>query len=251
MAIGRLCEIAEIERLTEDIYSFRLDAGPMAREAVPGQFAHIKCGGRQLLRRPISICETEGDLLRIVFQVRGTGTEWLSGRRTGERLDVLGPLGTGFRIPAEGRILLAGGGIGSAPLLFAGKNAPGRAEAVLGFRDSAGVILTEDFARAGIPVRAATEDGSFGTAGRVDLPARERLAAGDCSAVLACGPTPMLRAVARAAARAKVPCQVSLEERMGCGIGACLTCSCKVNGHYLRVCKDGPVFDAGEVDWDA
>lgn len=171
-------------------------------------------------------------------------------RKAGEVLDVLGPLGNGFQLPASGKVLLIGGGIGTAPLLFAAKSAPEGAVAALGFRTGAGAILMEDFAKAGIPVEAASEDGSLGVPGTVDQVVRRCLQKGRYAAVLACGPTPMLRAVSRVTAGEGTPCQVSLEERMACGIGACLTCSCKVNRHYRRVCKDGPVFLSEEVEWD-
>ena len=251
MPTQRLCDIIEKRNLTEDIYSVLLNAGPIAQTALPGQFVHVKCGDGLLLRRPISICDAEGDTLRIVFQARGEGTWWLAGRTVGERLDLLGPLGHGFQVPDRGEVLLVGGGIGSAPMMLTGRQTKGRARAALGFRTASGVILAGELEQAGTPTAIATEDGSAGTAGWVDALVREALKDDSCAAVLACGPTPMLRAVARAAREAGVPCQVSLEERMGCGIGACLTCSCGVSGHYLRVCRDGPVFDAEEVDWDA
>lgn len=250
MAVKKLCNISEIQKLTSDIFSFRLDAGEIAEQARPGQFIHVKCGEGLLLRRPISICDAQNGLLRIVFQVRGTGTKWLAERKAGEVLDVLGPLGNGFQLPASGKVLLIGGGIGTAPLLFAAKSAPEGAVAALGFRTGAGAILMEDFAKAGIPVEAASEDGSLGVPGTVDQVVHRCLQKGRYAAVLACGPTPMLRAVSRVTAGEGTPCQVSLEERMACGIGACLTCSCKVNGHYRRVCKDGPVFLSEEVEWD-
>ena len=250
MPIKKLCKIIEERKLTSDIYSFLLDAGAIAEEARPGQFVHIKCGAGLLLRRPISICDANAGLLRIVFQVRGTGTQWLSERETGETLDVLGPLGTGFQLPASGKVLLAGGGIGTAPLLFAAKSAPGGAVAALGFRTGESAILIEDFTRAGVAVEAASEDGTLGVLGTVDQVVRRCLQEGTYSEVLACGPTAMLRAISQVAAGEGTPCQVSLEERMACGIGACLTCSCKVNGHYKRVCKDGPVFPSEEVEWD-
>ena len=251
MPTQKLCDIIERQKLTEDIWSLRLNAGELARSALPGQFVHIKCGDGLLLRRPISICDAEGDTLRIVFQARGAGTRWLAERTEGDRLDVLGPLGRGFQVPEAGEILLVGGGIGTAPMVFTARRTPGRVRAALGFRTGSGVILAGELERAGVPTAVATEDGSVGTPGRVDALVRERLSAETYAAVLACGPTPMLRAAAQAAREAGVPCQVSLEERMGCGIGVCLTCSCGVSGHYLRVCKDGPVFDAEEVDWDA
>lgn len=250
MPIQKLCKIVEIRALTSDIFSFTLNGGVLADSAQPGQFVHIKCGDGLLLRRPISICDAGNGTLRIVFQVRGAGTEWLPERTVGDTLDVLGPLGNGFRLPDCGKVLLVGGGIGSAPLLLTGKRAPNGAEAALGFRTRDGAILVEEFEQAGIPVRTATEDGSIGVQGTIDQVVRDALNEGDFSAVLACGPTPMLRAISQMLAGRGVPCQVSLEERMACGIGACLTCSCKVSGHYKRVCKDGPVFPLEEVEWD-
>lgn len=251
MPIKKLCKIVERRALTSDIFSVFLEAGDMAEAARPGQFVHIKCGEGLLLRRPISICDAGNGLLRIVFQVRGTGTQWLADQESGAVLDVLGPLGNGFQLPPSGRVLLAGGGIGTAPLLFTAKSAPEGAVAALGFRTGAGAILLEDFAAAGVPVEVATDDGTLGTAGTVDQVVRRCLRENHYAAVLACGPTPMLRAISRATAGEGTPCQVSLEERMACGIGACLTCSCKVNGHYKRACKDGPVFLSQEVEWDA
>ena len=250
MPIKKLCKIIEARKLTSDIYSFLLDAGAMVEEARPGQFVHVKCGEGLLLRRPISICDAGTGRLRIAFQVRGTGTLWLSEREVGETLDVLGPLGTGFQLPTSGKVLLAGGGIGTAPLLFAAKSVSVGAVAALGFRTGERAILIEDFAQAGVAVKVASEDGTLGVPGTVDQVVRRCLQEGTYSAVLACGPTPMLRAISRVAAGEGTPCQVSLEERMACGIGACLTCSCKVNGHYRRACKDGPVFPSEEVEWD-
>ncbi len=251
MTVQKHCKIIEIRTLTSDIFSFLLDAGALAEAARPGQFVHVKCGEGLLLRRPISICDVREDKLRIVFQVRGVGTQWLSERTTGEVLDVLGPLGNGFQLPETGKVLLVGGGIGSAPLLFAGRATSNGATAALGFRTGGGAILTEDFEQAEIPVQIASEDGTVGTQGTVDQVVQRCLKEEDYSVVLACGPTPMLRALSQVIEGEGVPCQVSLEERMACGIGACLTCSCKVKGHYMRVCKDGPVFRCEEVDWDA
>lgn len=252
MPIKKLCKIVERRALTSDIFSVFLEAGDMAEAARPGQFVHIKCGEGLLLRRPISICDAGNGLLRIVFQVRGTGTQWLADQESGAVLDVLGPLGNGFQLPPSGRVLLAGGG-NRARLRCSlrAKSAPEGAVAALGFRTGAGAILLEDFAAAGVPVEVATDDGTLGTAGTVDQVVCRCLRENHYAAVLACGPTPMLRAISRATAGEGTPCQVSLEERMACGIGACLTCSCKVNGHYKRACKDGPVFLSQEVEWDA
>lgn len=250
MPIQKLCSIVERKKLTSDIFSMELDAGEIAQAARPGQFVHIRCGEGLLLRRPISICDAWGDTLRIVFQVRGAGTEWLSQRRAGETLDVLGPLGNGFAIPEQGPVLLVGGGIGSAPMCFAARLLGRRGEAALGFRSRNGVILADELQTVGIKVTVTTEDGSLGENGRVDQIVRKQLLEQPNLTILACGPPPMLKAISAVAAETGCPCQISLEERMACGIGACLTCSCKVKGHYKRVCKDGPVFDSQEVEWD-
>ena len=184
--------------------------------------------------------------------MRGEGTAWLAERSTGESLDVLGPLGHGFQIEREGRYLLVGGGIGVPPLLSCASGTAGRSTAVLGFRNEERTMLMGDFAASCATVRVASDDGSVGVHGFVDRVADEILEKDHSfTAVLACGPKPMLRAVAKVAEKYGVPCQVSMEERMGCGIGACLVCACKTaDGHMKHVCKDGPVFDAREVDWN-
>ena len=252
MPIQQLCPILHVERLNETAVSLQLYAGPLARAALPGQFVHIKCGEEHLLRRPISVCDVDGDALRVVFEVRGAGTEWLSRRREGEQLDLLGPLGHGFDLTGE-KLLLVGGGIGAPPMLYAARAAKGTVHVFLGFRDAAHTMLLSDFENAAQAVTVSTDDGSVGARGFVTAQVSSALCRGEgYSAVLACGPKPLLRAVAEAAARHGVPCQVSMEERMGCGVGACLVCACKTtDGQYRHVCKHGPVFDAAEVDWDA
>ncbi|MCD7838117.1 MAG: dihydroorotate dehydrogenase electron transfer subunit [Clostridiales bacterium] len=250
MPVQALCRIAQVEQLTPDIFSFLLEAGEMARSARPGQFVNISCGEGHLLRRPISICDAEGDTLRVVFQVRGEGTSWLAQQPEGSTLDVLGPLGHGFAYSETGKVLVVGGGIGVPPMLYAAKATPGGAVAALGFRNQQAVILLEDFQQADCPVRVASDDGSVGYHGFVDALVRQYLEEDKTiSAVFACGPKPMLKNVYKAAKDFGVPCQVSMEERMGCGVGACLVCACSVGGSYKHVCKDGPVFPAEEVDW--
>lgn len=250
MPMQRICPLIEARPLTADIWSFLIEAGEMAETAKPGQFVSIACGEGRLLRRPISICDAGAGMLWLVFQVRGEGTAWLSRCRAGQTLDVLGPLGTGYTYPPEGKVLVVGGGIGVPPMLFAAKAAPNGAAAALGFRNRGAAILLEDFAQAGCPVHLTSDDGSIGQHGFVDALVREILAQDpSISAVFACGPKLMLRSVSQAAAQRQVPCSVSMEERMGCGVGACLVCACRVNGQYQHVCKDGPVFPAEEVDW--
>ena len=200
---------------------------------------------------PLSIRDAQGDTLTLVFERKGAGTRYLSERRAGDALDILGPLGNGFEL-REGKYLLVGGGIGVPPLLFAAKRAEG-ADAVLGFRTKDAVILEDEFRAACGNVAVTTDDGSYGYFGTVAAPLREYLEVGGYAGVLACGPRAMLRAVAEVCAEYNVPCQVSMEERMGCGVGACLVCACEtLEGGaraMRRVCKDGPVFRAEEVCW--
>jgi len=252
MSMQRFCPILRVERLNDYAFSFHLHAETLAQAAMPGQFVHIKCGQESLLRRPISICDVDGDCLRIVFEVRGEGTKWLSERQAGEKLDLLGPLGHGFDLTGD-KLLLVGGGIGAPPMLYAARMAAGTTHVFLGFRDLGHAMLLSDFEAAAKAVAVSTDDGTLGTHGFVSAQVDHALCRdGGYSAVLACGPKPLLRSVAEAAARHGVPCQVSMEERMGCGVGACLVCACKTtDGRYKHVCKHGPVFDAAEVDWDA
>jgi dihydroorotate dehydrogenase electron transfer subunit len=243
--------ILEIRSLSDTAFSIKLAAGELAETAAPGQFLHIKCQESSILRRPLSICDVTDGVLTIAAEVRGEGTGWLSRRQPGETLDILGPLGRGFDLRYD-NILAVGGGIGAAPMLFAARSAPARA-VVLGFQTKNSVILTEEFGAACENVYITTDDGSYGEPGTV-LGPTERLLKTKCyGAVLACGPRPMLRAVAALSASYGIPCQVSLEERMGCGVGACLVCACrtkKENGEQMKhVCKDGPVFDGAEVVW--
>ena len=239
-------------KLTNAACMLTVDAGSLAACALPGQFVHIRCGEGSLLRRPISICDARDGKLTLVVEARGTGTEWLCGRAAGDVLDILGPLGSGFEVSAQ-HIVLLGGGVGVPPLFYAARQAAGNKTAILGFRNRGAVILTEEFKSVCNAVHITTEDGSAGEQGLVTGPLGRLLEQGGVDAVLACGPRPMLRAVAEASAAKGVPCQVSLEERMGCGIGACLVCACRTirdGKEFMRhVCKDGPVFDAGEVVW--
>lgn len=251
MPIQKSCTVVEAVRLNAFAYSFTLEAEGMTPEG-PDQFVHVKCGHSRLLRRPISICDWEENLLRIVFEVRGEGTEWLSRRKAGDRLDVLGPLGRGFRMDREGRYLLVGGGIGVPPMLGCAKWTAERSTAVLGFRSADRAMLSKDFQKSCKEIFLCSDDGSIGRHGFVDAQVRDILEKDkDFTAVLACGPKPMLKSVAAVAAGFGVPCQVSMEERMACGVGACLGCAIQMaDGTMQHVCKDGPVFDAGEVDWN-
>lgn len=255
MPMTRVCTVLENRRLNDTTFSLLLEAGELAAQAEAGQFVNIKCGSGLLLRRPISICDVdkEKNTLRVVFEIRGEGTAWLSRLPAGHRADVLGPLGHGYQLP-EGKVLVVGGGIGVPPMLYTARCA-GKAVAALGFRSQDKVILTQEFEDCCETVRIISDDGSTGRKGFVNVLVQELLAEDpEIKGVLACGPKPMLKTVAEAAAQAGIPCQVSMEERMGCGLGACLVCACKIKSadgeHYKHVCKDGPVFKAEEVCWD-
>lgn len=236
---------------------FRLDilCPDVAEAAQPGQFVHILPEGFTL-RRPISICniDKEKGILTIVFEVKQSGTEWIANRSIGENLDLLGPLGHGFTLnPDAKKVILIGGGIGTPPMLPLAKYYGDKATVICGFRSAECVILQEEFAKAGAQTILCTDNGTAGRKALVTEPLKELLAEGSVDAVYACGPTPMLKFVSAIANDADVFCEVSLEERMGCGIGACLVCACKlqkegkdVMGH---VCKDGPVFSSKEVQW--
>lgn len=258
MPIQHSCTVVEKTLVGPETYWMVLEAGRMVEKTflAPGQFIHIACGHSRLLRRPISVATCQDDvpdgLVSIVFQVRGEGTRWLAKREAGDTLDVLGLLGNGFSMVPGGRYLLAGGGIGVPPLYGCAQYAGGKATAVLGFRSKEQVILEEMFRDICEGVSLCTDDGSVGAQGYVHQQVEAILDKDkDFTAVLACGPKPMLRGVARAAERYGVPCQVSMEERMACGVGACLGCAIPMaDGSMKHVCKDGPVFDAKEVAWD-
>ena len=238
------------EETAENIFDFVLECPQLAEKAKAGQFAQIAVPGKTL-RRPISICDADERNIRIVFQIKGEGTEILSKSKEGDLIDILAPLGHGFDIPKGKRIAFVGGGIGVPPMLFSAKQADD-AVAVLGFRNKKAVILTEDFKKVCSEVFVATDDGSFGIHGFTSDILRNII--NDIDMVCACGPMPMLKVIAEICKEHNKPCQVSLEERMGCGIGACLVCACKTldkdgNIEHSHVCKKGPVYNAEEVVW--
>ena len=248
--------IVKKKNLAKDVYDFTFYCPEAAAKAKEGQFLHIAVPGH-FLRRPISICSTdkENGLIRIVFAVKGEGTARLSELLPGDAPDVLGPLGHGFTLfEKDKKVILAGGGIGVPPLLTLSSHYGKNAFAACGFRDAKSVILEEDFIKNGTRLAVCTDDGSYGLKGTVITPLENIFASGEkFDMVYSCGPVPMMRAVAEISEKYGIPCEVSLEQRMGCGIGACLVCSCKIKKEgrteYLHVCKNGPVFNAREVVW--
>lgn len=246
---SKICKLIDVKKLTSDVYDFTLECPELAANALPGQFAQIYLPGHTL-RRPISICgiDREKGTLRFVFQVRGQGTAELSEYQTGSEIELLAPLGNGFPIDPMKKTLLVGGGIGVPPLLGCAAELKENAVAVLGFRSKNAVILEKDFQAAGAKTLIATDDGSCGFHGLVTELAEQE----EFDVVLACGPLPMLKAVRTLAQQRNVPCFLSLEERMACGIGACLGCATPLldkngNQYFGHVCKDGPVFDSRRV----
>ena len=245
------------ECIAPDIYSMWILTDQIAEEAVPGQFISVYSrDGSRLLPRPISLCEIDREkkTLRIVYRVAGKGTAEFAGLKAGDTLEIMGPLGNGFPLDrcGEGKTaFLIGGGIGIPPMLELAKQLKGEKLAVMGYRDSR-MFLKEELEQQ-TALYVATEDGSFGTKGNVLDAIMEHGLQADV--IYACGPTPMLRALKAYAGEHGIECWLSLEDRMACGVGACLACVCKSKEvdshshvHNKRVCKDGPVFLSTEVE---
>lgn len=256
--MGHIQGIYKITQVRQGaMIDYTIHCPEIASQAKAGQFVHIRVPGFTL-RRPISICEVDrekGDL-RILFDIRGEGTKELAKRTVGDDIDIMGPLGNGFDLlDRDKKAVVVGGGIGVPPMLETAKHYGANATAILGFRNKALVVLKEDFEQNGCQVMLCTDDGSAGHRGLVTDELKERIAQGQVDIVYACGPKVMLKFVAKMCQEHNIRCQVSLEERMGCGVGACLVCACKTkkeNGEetYSHVCKNGPVFEAEKVVFD-
>lgn len=246
--------VIEQEKITSEIYSLWIQTGQIAGEAKPGQFLSLYSRDEsRMLPRPVSICEIDREKgrIRMVYRVCGKGTEEFSHLTPGDRLEVLGPLGNGFPLDTGAKkAFLMGGGIGIPPMVQLARELDIKVQVIAGYRDEQ--FLTDELAEHG-SLYIATEDGSVGTKGNVMDAVREHALTADI--IYACGPKPMLRAVKAYAEEKGIPCWISMEERMACGIGACLACVCRskeVDGHThvhnKRVCKDGPVFLSTEVE---
>lgn len=252
VAIKKNAVITDNRMLAEDIYSMWMEVKEIAYDAKPGQFVSLYCkDGSKLLPRPISICEIdrEKEAIRLVYRVAGKGTKDFAMMKLQEPIEVMGPLGNGFTLEGK-KALLIGGGIGIPPMLELAKQLNCEKQIVLGYRDIP--FLNQEFLPYG-NVYISSEDGSSGTKGNVLDAIREHQLEADI--IFACGPTPMLRGIQSYALEKGIKAQLSLEERMACGIGACLGCVCKTketdhhsNVKNKRICKDGPVFYAQEVE---
>ena len=235
--------VDENVRIAKDVYKMTL-LGDTAAITAPGQFVNVKLDGA-FLRRPISVCDAENGVLTIVYKVVGGGTEKMAAYEKGTVLDVLTGLGNGYDTSLSGETpLLLGGGVGVPPLYLLCKRliAEGKHPTViLGFNTASEVFYEAEFLALGASVTVTTVDGSYGKKGFVTDALPETY-----THFFTCGPEPMLRAVHRAT---KTDGQLSFEERMGCGFGACMGCSCKTLTGYKRICKEGPVMKKGEILW--
>ncbi|KAB3534122.1 dihydroorotate dehydrogenase electron transfer subunit [Alkaliphilus pronyensis] len=246
--------IKKNQQIAHGMFEMLLSVGEIAALASPGQFINLYSNRKDLLLpRPISICEIDKEkgFIKLVYAVVGKGTSDISKMHVGDIIEVMGPLGNGFTISKEikGHIII-GGGIGVPPLLELAKGLTGEMSVYLGFRCEP--ILVEEFKKYTDKVYIATEDGGWGIKGNVIGLLKSNHPKGEM--IYSCGPKPMLKAVASWAEDNDIKAQLSLEERMACGIGACLVCTCKAKDNndwqYKRVCKDGPVFLREEVIWN-
>jgi len=255
-----IAKVLTNEPLNADYRCLALDAPAIARAARPGQFVHLRVTGLELsaLRRPFSIYRAEGDRLSVLYKTVGRGTEQLSRLRAGDMLDAMGPLGNGFPLGTEGQLpILVAGGYGVAPLAFLARQLPTKGIVLIGGRTADDILCTDDFTSLGWDVQVATLDGSRGENGLVTvlLDAWLTAHAMQPAEFYVCGPYGLLRAVAERAAHAGARAWVSLDKHMVCGVGACLACVQRLrrpdgSTWIARVCRDGPVFEAGEVVWE-
>ena len=236
--------ITENLKLTENVYRMRLEGDTSAITAA-GQFINIKLEGKYL-RRPISVYDCENGAVTIIYKVVGSGTEQMKNMSKGEKLDVLTGLGNGYNLDASGNNpVLLGGGVGVPPLYLLAKRLTEQGKSVsvvLGFNTKSEVFCEDEFKALGCSVTVCTADGSYGKQGFVTNALPDNY-----TYFYTCGPEPMLKAVYKAATTSG---ELSFEERMGCGFGACMGCSCKTITGYKRICKEGPVMKKEEILWE-
>ena len=256
-------KIIENKKVKGAYYKIILEAPVLFKKSLPGQFAMLKVtdGLVPLLRRPLGVHAISGDRVEFLYEVLGEGTRILSERKPAEYIDIIGPLGNGFnyqlpvthcRVP-----LLIAGGMGVAPLVFlaeklrVNRGAKVKIPFLLGAKTKDRIVCVDELKKHGCQVEITTDDGSQGYKGRVTELLDNVLSTIDyrLSTIYACGPKPMLKAVCVLSKKYLIPAQVSLEEHMACGIGACLGCVVSTRTGYARVCKDGPVFPAEQIVW--
>lgn len=262
MPVNIKAKLISKEQLKPDIFKYSVKAEEITSVARPGQFIEIRVNNdiEPFLRRPISIynMKKEEGILEFIFQVKGKGTKILSERREGEEIDIVGPLGYGpFKYSNYENIAVIGGGIGVFPLYELAKCAKNDGKNVntyLGFRSKDFVVLEKEFEDVSSNLTLTTDDGSYKIKGFAINLLEEDLSKKNIEAIFACGPLPMLKAVQKLALEKDIPCQLSLEEKMACGLGVCLGCAVKTAKspkdapEYWHVCKGGPVFNAKDVE---
>ena len=260
MPIERAARLSEVQSWG-DHFRFVVDAPALGREARPGQFVMVKVGEGTfpLLRRPLGIHDAGPEGIELFFKVAGQGTALLALKRPGDPLDILGPLGKGFTVGGDlrgRRTFLVGGGRGIAPLFFLARalaEAGARPVVFYGGRTAADVPLADKFAAAGYELHLSTDDGSLGFAGFVTALVEREMDRARPDAVCACGPDPMMKALAAATAARAVPAEFSLEAIMGCGVGACWGCVHRIKDGagdgWVKICEEGPVFPGERVLW--
>ena len=254
-------ELIKKEKLLEGLYKFSVDAKEIVELANPGNFIEIRINENSdpFLRRPISIynLDKKNGVLEFIFQVKGKGTELLAKKKEGDKIEIIGPLGNGtFKFEEYKNIAVIGGGIGIFPLYELSKQAKNAGKKVytyLGFRNKDLVTLEKEFEDVSTTLTITTDDGSYKNSGFAINYLKNDLEKNNIDCIYACGPLPMLKAVKKLAEEKEIPCQISLEEKMGCGMGVCLGCAVRTatstddNPQYLHVCKAGPVFNSKMV----
>lgn len=240
-------EIKSNVEVAEKIFRLEIAAQELSEIAKAGQFVQVKLSDEFTLRRPLGIASAKNGVVKIFYRVIGRGTKYLSTKKNGETLNILGALGNGFNTNVAGKILLVGGGMGIAPLLSVAEKIPA-ADILMGGKNSGEVnFWIGEFKPVTEKIFITTDDGSRGSLGFVTTLLPEVLEYDDYAAIYTCGPEIMMRGVAKIAAENNLPCYVSFEKRMACGLGACLSCSIDTSTGRKKVCKDGPVFDSSEV----
>jgi dihydroorotate dehydrogenase electron transfer subunit len=250
--------ISNTALLPDKIFLMELESAYLADRAKPGQFVEVRCSETldPLLPRPFSIHDAEDNKIKILYQVVGEGTRLLSGKRPGDEISVLGPLGTGFFIDKKmKKAILFAGGMGAAPLYFLARKLIEKnidVELYFGTRNKENLITINPFKKLGIKIHIASEDGSCGKKGLITCLLDNKVGAPIASSgqsIFTCGPRPMMKEIAKWALKNNLTGQASLEKEMACGVGVCLGCVVKIKGEYKRVCKEGPVFAIDDVDW--
>jgi dihydroorotate dehydrogenase electron transfer subunit len=244
--------ITQPERVSKDHYLLKIELP--GSKSVPGQFINIKAdrGTDPLLRRPFSVYDHNGDIISVVIRVVGRGTEMICGMDKGE-IDIIAPRGRGFTPRDKKRVLLAGGGVGNAPLLYLARilrEMGNRITFIYGHRSEEYIYCEDDFIKYADDFRIVTDDGSRGTKGFATDAVRHALESSDYDFIYTCGPVPMMEGVV-SAVQGKVPVEVSLENYFGCGVGLCMGCTVETRDGFKRACFDGPVMESSLINWES